>query len=515
MSGNGPYLSVVVPAHDAETILPETLGALLESDYPRSEWELIVVDDASTDRTPEVAREYADRVVEIGGSPRGPAYARNRGVQVCRGECVAFVDADCRVHRDTLRKLATTLREEERWSAVFGSYDADPPGPGVVSRFRNLMHHWVHQQNAGEAETFWAGCGAVRREVFESVGKYDEWHYSEPKIEDIEFGRRLRLHGHRILLHPDIQVTHLKEWTLKGMIETDFRHRGLAWTRLLVQEGASAPTRALNLRTTQKVCTAASPAALVAGAAGVATGTEWFLAVAAVMVFLIGAFNIRFYKRLARTQGWWFPLVAVPLHLLHYGTAAVAGVVGWVVHHLVGAPMPSPEVVAFREAGLESASSQPSPPTKSLWLKGSLPAGSAGGRGGTWAARAGTGPRSGGSRSDADDFRGRFQLAFLPLHKRALGVGVGTAAGLVVFLVTVVYLLRGPAPGIELELLSEYFYGYEVSVRGAVIGALWLWFVGFVGGWFLAFCRNLVLAMSKPVNRSLPSSETAEFLDHL
>jgi hypothetical protein len=54
-----------------------------------------------------------------------------------------------------------------------------------MSQYRNLIHHHVHHQNAGHVETFWAGAGGVRRDVFSEAGMYDEWHYGRPQIEDI------------------------------------------------------------------------------------------------------------------------------------------------------------------------------------------------------------------------------------------------------------------------------------------------------------------------------------------
>jgi hypothetical protein len=72
-----------------------------------------------------------------------------------------------------------------------------------VSQYRNLLHHFVHSQSAGEAETFWGGCGAIRRDVFIEAGRYDEWSYPRPQIEDVELGHRVRSLGHRIILRPD------------------------------------------------------------------------------------------------------------------------------------------------------------------------------------------------------------------------------------------------------------------------------------------------------------------------
>ena len=105
-------------------------------------------------------------------------------------------------------------------------------------------------------------------------------------------------------------------------------------------------------------------------------------------------------------------------------------------------------------------------------------------------------------------------LAFAPIHKRAFGVAIGAAAGLLFLAATVVVLLRGTDVG--LYLLSEYFYGYSVSWTGALIGLLWGFAVGFIAGWFVAFCRNLALAISIFISRTRSELHaTADFLDHI
>jgi hypothetical protein len=106
--------------------------------------------------------------------------------------------------------------------------------------------------------------------------------------------------------------------------------------------------------------------------------------------------------------------------------------------------------------------------------------------------------------------------AFLPLDKVAFGVASGLVAALVIFLLTAVHLLRDPQPGFPLGLLAQYFAGYSVSWRGAFIGAAWAGFSGFVLGWFLAFTRNLLLAvMLVGVRRRAELNQTMDFLDHL
>jgi hypothetical protein len=107
-------------------------------------------------------------------------------------------------------------------------------------------------------------------------------------------------------------------------------------------------------------------------------------------------------------------------------------------------------------------------------------------------------------------------LAFAPLHKRAFGTAVGLATGVLIFAATAVYIIRDPHPGFALALLGHYFYGYTVSWSGAVIGFAWGFGTGFVAGWFIAFCRNLVLAVSIFAARTRADmAATRDFLDHI
>ena len=94
--------------------------------------------------------------------------------------------------------------------AVFGSYDDAPAAAGLVARYKNLYHHYVHQRSGASAQSFWAGCGAVRRSAFLAVGGFDEERYPRPSIEDIELGYRLTDAGYRIRFRPDLMVKHLK-----------------------------------------------------------------------------------------------------------------------------------------------------------------------------------------------------------------------------------------------------------------------------------------------------------------
>lgn len=350
---NSPFLSVIVPAYNGAKVLPQTLEALAASDLPRDCWELIVVDDASTDDTAEVAAPWADSIVRLPGRPHGPAYARNRGFEAIMGDVVVFVDADVCVHPDTLSRIAWTFAKEPDVGAVFGSYDTLPPGRGLVSQYRNLLHHYVHHRNAGEAETFWAGCGAVRSSVFSEVGRFDEWHYVRPQIEDIELGHRIREHGHRILLQPEIQGTHLKQWNFRNVITTDFRDRGVPWTRLLVQQGNRNRSKALNLRTVEKVKVALIWLALLGLLVSIILRDPLYAGATVICLAAVIWLSRDLYGFFRRERGTGFMLRSIPIHLFYYLLNGISAIWGFLLHHLVGEPAPPPEIQAFSEVGMK------------------------------------------------------------------------------------------------------------------------------------------------------------------
>ncbi len=107
-------------------------------------------------------------------------------------------------------------------------------------------------------------------------------------------------------------------------------------------------------------------------------------------------------------------------------------------------------------------------------------------------------------------------LLFAPIDKRAFGVAIGLACALGVVALTAAELLLKPVPSLKPALLSQFFTGYAVSWTGAMIGGGWGFFVGFCAGWFTAFTRNLVLALSLFMLRSrVELASSRDFLDHL
>lgn len=327
-----PTLSVVVPAYQCASMLDRCLRGLLASDFTRSLWELIVVDDGSDDdATAAVARAHGAHVVRVDDGPTGPAFARNRGVDVASGDIVVFVDADVVVSRTALSQFVQVFDEQCDVAAVFGSYDSTPADAGFVSQYRNLLHHWVHHREAGPASTFWAGCGAVRASAFTSVGGFDAERYPRPQIEDIDLGYRLSDAGFRIVLDPRIQGTHLKRWTLRSMLRADLFDRAIPWMLLLRARGAVGKNGSLNLRVQEKVMTGIMSLALLLSLAALLLQRSALLWASALCLMIVIFANVTLFGWFVRIRGVVFALCAIPLRLLFYVVCAVGGVVGLLI----------------------------------------------------------------------------------------------------------------------------------------------------------------------------------------
>jgi glycosyltransferase involved in cell wall biosynthesis len=330
MLRNSIYISIIVPVYNDPQNLVACLSALIAPCYPGS--EIIVVDDASTDDTPAIAARMGVRVFRLAQNS-GPAAARNYGARHSQGEILFFVDADVVVAPDALSRVAKVLDEQPDLAAVFGSYDARPRAKGVVSQYRNLLHYFVHQNGNPEASTFWAGCGAIRRLVFEEVGGFDEKRFPQPSIADIELGYRLRQAGHRILLDKALQGTHLKRWTLRSVIRTDISCRAIPWSQLILAS-KKAPND-LNLQGGQRLSVAMAGLACVFAALTLFRAELLALAMASLLGMVV--LNRALFAFFARERGLFFAIACIPLQLLYYLYSGLSYLYVWIHFQLRGA----------------------------------------------------------------------------------------------------------------------------------------------------------------------------------
>lgn len=336
-------LSVIVPVHNGRLLLPRCLEALQRSTFEG--FEVIAVDDCSTDNTREIIEQFGARYLRTPHN-MGPAGARNLGVQHAHAEFVVFIDADIVVRPETLAMIADDFRQDAEISALFGAYDDAPAWPDFLSQYKNLMHHYVHQISSASAVTFWSGCGAMRKSVFLEFGGFNTDKYPHPSIEDIELGYRLSMAGKRILLDKRIQVKHLKKWTWRGLWKADIHYRAIPWTRLIL-ETKNLPLD-LNL-----VHSAQASACLVGlfvlgllllpitAAFDLSAVSEWLTpapvaaALAAIAVMVV-SLNWNVYRWFANKRGLTFLAGAILAHWAYYFYSGCVFVLCWLGFHLGG-----------------------------------------------------------------------------------------------------------------------------------------------------------------------------------
>jgi glycosyltransferase involved in cell wall biosynthesis len=320
-----PTISVIVPVYNGEAVLAQCLLPLVAFRLDGEIAEVIVVDDGSTDSSAWIATEAGARVVPSGGR-LGPGGARNRGAEVATGEVLWFVDADVVVHTDAARVLEDALARTGA-AAVFGTYDEFPAATNFLSQYKNLSHRHHHVRSERAAETFWAGCGAVRADAFWSVGGFDAERYPEPSIEDVELGVRLRRRGHAIFIEPELQGQHLKAWHFANLLRTDIVQRAYPWTRLMQER----PMRAtLNVSMGERL-RALLAWALALSVAVAMTGKGSFALAFALLAAAIAA-NAHLFALFLRTNGIVFALGAILFHQFAYLYASAAFVafrLGW------------------------------------------------------------------------------------------------------------------------------------------------------------------------------------------
>ncbi|MEO0250461.1 MAG: glycosyltransferase, partial [candidate division WOR-3 bacterium] len=327
MTASGLTLTAIVPVREGGEKFRQCLAAL-GSSRPRPD-EIIVVSDGDEDGAGKLAELMGARVIYTPSPPQGPAKARNVGAAEAKGDILFFVDADVRIHVDSTRIVLTSFQEDKKIAAVIGSYDDTPSETDFFSQYKNLFHHYTHQKSQNEAFTFWGACGAIRKEVFLSVGGFDE-RFTRPCIEDIELGYRLKKKVHLIRRIKGLQVTHLKRWRLGNLLRTDIFYRAIPWTLLMLREGSIQPD--LNLRISDRFSCAAVLGLVLTMPLVVVTGWAWI----GIPLFLglLLMLNKDWYLYLMGLRGGRFALKGMLFHWLYYFYSGLAFTTGWMIYRL-------------------------------------------------------------------------------------------------------------------------------------------------------------------------------------
>lgn len=216
---SGPAVSVVVPAYNSSPTLGALLGCLSRQSYPSRCFEVVIVNDGSTDDTAEYLRTAHPRVVLLDGERRGAYAARNAGVAASRGELLAFTDADCQPHPDWLRNGVDGVLAHG-WDLAAGRVDvAVGDSRSVIEKYDAMFN--LRQEYYAKIAKFGATANLfVSRATFDTVGGFSQALYSGG---DQRLCRAALAAGKQFGYLPDAAVQHAARHQLRQLIEKTTR----------------------------------------------------------------------------------------------------------------------------------------------------------------------------------------------------------------------------------------------------------------------------------------------------
>jgi glycosyltransferase involved in cell wall biosynthesis len=227
-------VSFVIPMYNAEKTIATTLDAIMKSDY--RDFEVIVVDDGSTDSSIEIVKKYNCRLVNS-DKRSGAAAARNIGVQHSIGDIIFFIDSDIVIKPDTTNYIIKVFQDNQEIVAIVGILSKDNPYSDFSSQYKNLHMHYYMKNMPRYISCVYTSVTAIKKDAFLKIGLFDSksCKVCSASVEDIELGQRISDAGFKILLDPNLQVVHFRKFTLWSLIKNDFK-RAIDWSSLFFQK---------------------------------------------------------------------------------------------------------------------------------------------------------------------------------------------------------------------------------------------------------------------------------------
>jgi len=232
-----PYISVIVPAYNCSETITQCIESLLALNY--SNYEIIIVDDGSTDDTYDICRSYDDRIRLIQTSNGGPSRAKNIGVKKAKGDIVAFTDSDCVAHEQWLNELNRGFSDD-----LVGGVGGNQVSPSDESHIGKTIHETLsilgfatsymkHYSSMTTTQHNPSCNSAYRKKCFEEADGFDESLWPG---EDVDLDYRLMQSGYTLIRNPEALVGHYRPQSIPELSRM-MRRYGVSAYNLLVRYG--------------------------------------------------------------------------------------------------------------------------------------------------------------------------------------------------------------------------------------------------------------------------------------
>jgi len=239
-------ISIVIPTYNASKFMPDLLESLFKQAV--EDMEVLIVDDCSTDNTVEIVQKYPVRVIQMEKNG-GPAKARNRAVEEAMGDIIFFLDSDVLVMDGTVKEVKDYFENNPSANCVIGVCATEPLNKGFVPKYM-AMFEYIHLVGApgNKVSVFAPRCGAIKKELFQRVGGYDE-SYRGADVEDFELARRI-IKTDSIFLNAKMLVRHQFVNNFEEAVKNYFK-RAVMWVHLFLKDkqfdnaGPTAPSNGI------------------------------------------------------------------------------------------------------------------------------------------------------------------------------------------------------------------------------------------------------------------------------
>jgi cellulose synthase/poly-beta-1,6-N-acetylglucosamine synthase-like glycosyltransferase len=216
-------ISVIVPAYNAERTISSTINSLLNQNYPKNRYEIIVVDDGSSDKTREIVRKFK-KVRLIKQTHKGPAAARNLGAKKSKGNILLFTDSDCVPDKNWIKFVVEPFKNPEI-VGVSGTYKTLNK-ESLLARFAGYEIEERHEEMEKQKNIDFIGTfsAAYRKKIFLRFGGFDE-AFPLASGEDIDLSFKISTAGYKMVFqpkafvyhnHPDNLVKYLRQKFFRG-----------------------------------------------------------------------------------------------------------------------------------------------------------------------------------------------------------------------------------------------------------------------------------------------------------
>jgi glycosyltransferase involved in cell wall biosynthesis len=326
-------ISIVIPNRDGEATLGRCLQAAFASRHPR--FEVVVVDDASRDRSVEIAQAFPCKLVRL-ERQAGVSRARNAGAQAAAGDLLFFIDSDCLLEPEAL--AAADARYGDREDLVLGgSYTPEPWDRDFFSAFQSISIHHSETRRA-EPDYVAAHAMVIDARLFDGSGGFrrDAFMGLAPGVEDVELCHRLRRAGCKLEVSPEILVQHVFRFSLARSLANAFR-KARRWTRYSLANRdllADSGTASRELKANVLLSLASAGLVALAGALGAA----WPLAIVPPLLALDLLASRGLLAAWRRARGPAFCVQAAAYYLTLYAGAVGLGAAAGTAQYLWASP---------------------------------------------------------------------------------------------------------------------------------------------------------------------------------